>query len=95
MPLTKAKIGKELYAELGFSEKECQDLVTLSIELIRQDLETGEDALLSGFGQFYVKETHQKKGGNPVTGEDLILDAKRVVTFICSGILRDRANGNG
>jgi nucleoid DNA-binding protein len=31
-----------------------------------------------------------RRGRNPATGEDLILDKRRVVAFQCSGKLRDQ-----
>jgi integration host factor subunit alpha len=40
-----------------------------------------------------VKEKRKRRGRNPQTGEDLMLDARRVVTFRCSGVLRDKING--
>ena len=62
---------------------------------MKRTLENGEDILITGFGKFCVKEKRQRKGRNPQTGEDLMLDAKRVVTFRCSGALRDTINGKG
>jgi integration host factor subunit alpha len=56
-------------------------------------LEKGEDVLITGFGKFCVKEKSKRKGRNPQTGEDLMLDARRVVTFRCAGVLRDKING--
>ena len=38
-------------------------------------------------------EKQERKGRNPATGNDLILGARRVVTFKCSGVLRERLNG--
>jgi transcription-repair coupling factor (superfamily II helicase) len=38
-------------------------------------------------------EKAQRKGRNPATGENMPLAARRVVTFRCSGKLRDRVNG--
>ncbi len=60
---------------------------------MKKTLESGEDILISGFGKFCIKDEVERKGRNPETGEDLILDARRVVTFRCSGKLRDRING--
>jgi integration host factor subunit alpha len=40
-----------------------------------------------------VKKKKERKGRNPATGEDAILPARRVVTFKCSGKLRDKVNG--
>jgi integration host factor subunit alpha len=52
----------------------------------------GEDVLVCGFGKFCVKEKAERKGRNPATGEDAILPARRVVTFKCSGKLREKVN---
>jgi integration host factor subunit alpha len=47
---------------------------------------------LSGFGKFCVNEKKERKGRNPATGEDMMLAPRKVVTFKCSGKLRDRVN---
>jgi len=39
-----------------------------------------------------VNQKRQRRGRNPATGEDLMLDARKVVTFKCSGKLRERVN---
>ncbi|MGD8762596.1 MAG: HU family DNA-binding protein, partial [Desulfobacteraceae bacterium] len=56
-------------------------------------LEKGEDVLISGFGKFCVKEKKERRGRNPATGNDMILDGRRVVTFRCSHLLRAKING--
>jgi integration host factor subunit alpha len=56
-------------------------------------LENGADVLLSGFGKFNVKAKSARKGRNPLTGEVLMLEARRVVTFKPSGKLREKVNG--
>ena len=68
-------------------------MVETLLETIKQSLESGEDVLISGFGKFCVKEKGKRRGRNPATGSDLILDERRVVTFKCSGKLRNRVNG--
>jgi integration host factor subunit alpha len=62
------------------------------IEIIKRSLESGEDVLVSGFGKFKVREKKARKGRNPATGEGVILDPRRVVTFHCSGKLRKKIN---
>ena len=49
--------------------------------------------MISGFGKFSVKEKNEQRGRNPQTREDLMLGERRVVTFRCSGALRDKING--
>ena len=62
------------------------------IGLITTKLAAGEDVLISGFGKFCVKEKKERRGRNPATGEAMMLEARRVVTFKCSGQLRDKIN---
>ncbi|MDZ7597534.1 MAG: HU family DNA-binding protein [Desulfobacterales bacterium] len=56
-------------------------------------MESGDDVLVSGFGKFCVKEKNERKGRNPATGDDMMLEPRRVVTFKYSGSLRKRVNG--
>ncbi len=65
------------------------------LEIIKNTLENGEDMLLSGFGKFCVRDKKKRRGRNPATGDRMMLDARRVVVFKCSGMLRDKINGQG
>ena len=93
MALTKADIFEAVQSELGFPKKQSADIIESLIESIKSTLESGEDVLISGFGKFCVNEKCQRRGRNPATGEDLMLAPRRVVTFKCSGKLRNRISG--
>ena len=92
MTLTKARITEIVAAENGWSQKQSSEYVDLLIEMMRTTLASGEDLLISGFGKFQVKAKKERRGRNPATNEDLMLAPRRVVTFKCSGRLRDRIN---
>ena len=92
MALTKNDIVSTVH-ELGFTKKKSVDIVESLLEIIKGSLERGEDVLISGFGKFCVKKKGQRRGRNPATGSDLILRERKVVTFKCSGKLRDKING--
>ena len=92
MTLTKAHIVNVIHDQLGFSRKECTQLVEHLLEIIKKTLEEGEDVLISGFGKFCVKDKKERRGRNPATGADMILDERRVVTFRCSHVLREKIN---
>ena len=93
MPLTKKDLIEQVSTELGFLRGQSAETVQSVIEIVKSSLASGEDVLISGFGKFCVKDKGQRKGRNPATGEDAILPARRVVTFKCSGKLRDKVNG--
>ncbi len=93
MALTKNDIVTKVN-DLGFTKKQAADVVESIIGIIKDSLTSGDDVLVSGFGKFCVKEKSPRRGRNPATGEDLMLRARKVVTFKCSGKLRDKLNGN-
>lgn len=92
MAVTKASIIQAVRDELGYSGRKSVDVVECLLELIKQTLESGDDVLISGFGKFCVKHKAKRRGRNPATGKDLMLDQRRVVGFKCSGKLRKRIN---
>ena len=92
MALTKNDIVERVYNDLRFEKKQAIEIVESLLELIKSKLESGDDVMVSGFGKFCVKDKQARKGRNPATGEDAILPARRVVTFKCSGLLRDKVN---
>ena len=92
MALTKNDIVMKVN-EMGFTKKQSVDIIESLLEIIKQQLENGEDVLISGFGKFCVKEKNKRRGRNPATGSDLILSERKVVTFKCSGKLRNKLNG--
>ena len=93
MALTKAHLIDAIAEQNGFTRKKSTETVETILELIKSSLASGDDVLISGFGKFCVKEKRERKGRNPATGEDMILAPRRVVTFKCSGKLREKVNG--
>ena len=90
MTLTKADIVEAVHSKLGLPKNQSTDIVESLLEIIKSTLEGGDDVLISGFGKFCVNEKSERRGRNPATGEDLMLAPRRVVTFKCSGKLRER-----
>lgn len=91
MSLTKTDIVEDLL-KLGFNRKKSVQMLENLLEIMKKSLSSGEDVLISGFGKFCVKEKRERRGRNPATGDDLILDKRKVVTFNCSSVLREKFN---
>jgi integration host factor subunit alpha len=92
MSLTKIDIIESVYEQLGIPKKDCVCIVESFFDLIKDDLGKGNDVMISGFGKWTVKAKKKRKGRNPQTGEALTIDARRVVTFKPSNVLRDAIN---
>jgi integration host factor subunit alpha len=93
MTLTKSRLIDAIAKQNGFTRKKSLETVETILELIKSTLSSGNDVLISGFGKFCVKDKHERKGRNPATGKDMILEPRMVVTFKCSGRLRERIDG--
>ena len=94
MTLTKIQIVESVQNQTGFPKNKSSEIVETLLEIIKSTLASGQDVLVSGFGRFCVKEKKERKGRNPSTGDAMMLAPRKVVTFKCSGKLRDRINRN-
>jgi integration host factor subunit alpha len=93
MTLTKANIAVKVAEQIGYPKNQSFEMIEILLEIIKRTLESGDDVLISRFGKFCVKTKQKRRGRNPATGEDMMLEPRRVVTFKCSGRLRDKVNG--
>ena len=92
MALTKAQLVEDVHQQIGFSRDDSVEIIETLIEIMKHSLERGDDILISNFGKFKVREKEARRGRNPATGESMMLEPRRVVTFKCSGKLRDLVN---
>jgi integration host factor subunit alpha len=91
MALTKNEIIGKVH-DIGFTKKQSTEVIESLLDIIKSSLAKGDDVLVSGFGKFCVKDKRPRRGRNPATGQDLLLRERKVVTFKCSGKLRDKIN---
>jgi len=90
---TKMDVVSAIQTENGYTLKKSTEIVNTLLEILKSTLASGEDVLISGFGKFKIRDKHERRGRNPATNGNIILSARRVVTFKCSGKLRDKVNG--
>lgn len=93
MTITKDHIIESVQSVSELNRPQAKSIVESLIEIIKSTLQSGEDVLLSGFGKFCVKDKGERKGRNPATGKEMMLRRRRVITFQCSSVLRDKING--
>lgn len=93
MTLTKADLVEAIYKTHDTVTKaEATDAVEAFLRIAKNNLINGSDLLLSGFGKFTVNDKKARRGRNPQTGDQLMLESRRVITFRPSGLLRERVN---
>ena len=92
MTLNKAGIANIIQEQTGLSKKKSTEALETALKIIKSELESGEDVLISGFGKFCIKKKDERIGRNPATGDPKMISSRKVVTFKSSGKLRDRIN---
>jgi integration host factor subunit alpha len=94
MAMTKIDIVQNFSDKLGLPKKDSTRIVESVFEIMKDQLSNGETVKISGFGNFKVKSKNARRGRNPQTGSEMEICARKVLTFICSNILKKALNGN-
>ena len=81
MTITKNSLVNLLHDEVGLSKREAKEFIETFFEVIKLELENGNDVKISGFGNFNLRDKAARPGRNPKTGEDVTISERRVVTF--------------
>jgi len=90
--VTKADIVERVSEKIGVTKIESQDLVESVLSLLKNTLEAGEDVKISGFGKFEVKQKKDRRGRNPQTGETITIEARQILSFKPSSVLKAAIN---
>lgn len=91
--LTKAHLAELLFDQIGLNKRESKDMVDAFFNLIADSLVEGQDVKISSFGNFQIRTKAPRPGRNPRTGEEIPIEARRVVTFHASHKLKDQIQG--
>lgn len=87
--MTKRDLVNELSKKTGTTQREAAKMVETLCEVICNQLSSGEEVKLNGFGSFQIRHRAPRKGRNPVTGEAMPVPATNVVTFKAGGKLAE------
>ncbi len=79
--LSKAVLVDVLSERIQLNKQDAKLLVEQFFETVRTELSQGVSIKLSGFGNFILRDKHERPGRNPKTGEQIPVTARRVVTF--------------
>jgi len=91
--VTKADIVDRVCDKVGgFSKKDAADLVDLVFKTMKDVLVEGDKIKISGFGNFVVRDKDPRPGRNPQTGDEILIEAHKALTFKPSNILRGILN---
>ena len=87
---TKVDIVLSVYNNIGYSKKFSAELVEFCFEAIKNQLSQNNNVKISSFGHFMLRDKKERIGRNPTTGDNIIINPRRVVTFRPSAFLKDK-----
>ena len=90
--MRKADLVDKIHANTGLTKDEAFAYMETILETIKKTLETAETVKITGFGSFVVKKKENRKGRNPQTGEPITINARKILTFKPSTLLRQAIN---
>ena len=90
--LTRQDISEALYRHVGLSKYESAQMLETVLEHISNALIDGKSVKLSSFGTFIPRQKRARIGRNPKTGVSATIDARRVISFKASKLMKERIN---
>lgn len=91
--ITRADLANAIHAKVKLPRADAAEIADQVLDEIVSGLEREGKVRLSSFGTFEVREKNERVGRNPKTGEEVPIEARSVVTFKASDVLKKYVNG--
>lgn len=94
--MTKDEFAEKLAATCELSKAKALEVIEAVFStkpgegIIAIELDAGREFAITGFGSFRTRQSKARKGRNPQTGEELLIQARMVVSFRPGQGLKDR-----
>jgi integration host factor subunit alpha len=93
--MTKIDIVDNICEKVGYSKKEVAKIVETVFDIIKETLQREDKMLVSGFGNFGIRNKRGRRGRNPQTGDNIQITPRRILTFKPSPVLKASLNRPG
>lgn len=90
--MTKIDIIEKIYEKVGLPRSEVSKIVETIFDIIKETLQREDKIVVSGFGDFVIRNKGARRGRNPQTGAALQIAPRRILTFKPSPVLRASLN---
>jgi integration host factor subunit alpha len=90
--MTKADIAEKIQTTTGLSKKDSLKMLEAVFLIMKSTLEAGEKIKIAGFGNFEVKQKESRIARNPQTGETITIEARKILSYKPSMMLRQAVN---
>ena len=79
--MTKIDVIENIYEKLNLPKKEIEKVVESIFDIIKETFQQEDKLMITGFGDFIIRNKKARRGRNPQTGSDIMISPRRVLTF--------------
>jgi DNA-binding protein HU-beta len=91
--MNRNELAQKVAEQAGLENAQARKAVEATFETIANELQSGGDISISGFGKFSVSDRAARQGVNPATGEKIQIAASKAAKFSSASGLKGRLNG--
>ena len=90
--MTKIDVIENLYERLNLPKKDVAKVVESVFDIIRETLQHEDKLMISGFGDFIIRNKRARRGRNPQRGSDIVISPRRILAFKPSSVFKASFN---
>lgn len=79
--MTRSELVKEIANSLNLPQPTVGKVVIAVFETIVSELKKGQEVQIANFGKYSARKVDKRKGRNPRTGEEIIIEAHKRIEF--------------
>ena len=90
--MNNSNLADQIATDHNLSKADARTFVDGIFTAIVDTASKGGEISISGFGKFKIKETAEREGRNPATGDTITIAAGKKLTFAPAKSVKDRLN---
>jgi DNA-binding protein HU-beta len=91
--MNKTELAQQVASQGGVDSGDARKAVDAVFEVIADQLASGQEIAIAGFGKFSVSDRAARQGVNPATGEKIQIKASKAAKFSAASGLKSKLNG--
>ena len=91
--MNRTELAQQVASRSGVDSNQAKAAVDAVFETITDELSSGNEVSVSGFGKFSVSDRAARQGVNPATGEKIQIAASKAAKFSAASGLKNKLNG--
>jgi len=90
--MNRSELAQAVASRAGIDNNEAKKAVDAVFEVVTDELGSGGEVAISGFGKFSVSDRAARQGVNPATGEKIQIAASKAAKFSAASGLKSKLN---